>query len=534
MEFFDSHSHFNDEKFKYFKDLRIKNRFQIRRRNVQRLTVPQTVEWTGLTTLYDEDNEAYKFGNRYVSYQRFLPEDETEIKEGDTIVHKKNTLSAFSKENMTLHNFQKCMLGDNHPNHFYISEPIPQEQLGRYIRMFYFQSEKAYEKDNRLPKLNYDDGAAMADRYEELRELCVDDDERNQLYWETIYELFKPYVKQLKLPTTTTPDQELEAYIEFFKDYIYQPQEFLVSDTSLNYGEEHFSIKDYPQYYTDDYLEIEFSDNEDSEIPLDIPYYFDSEKKMLYNIVKEGEFERSDKKLILNDFVVKGKWFQIPPGWSIIEIMPVLDEDFYINKTWQDASAFDWGYSQSKLPPFVQPYWGANPTTAKDPSTYVLGADYMRYVFDLIYDRALEDYLGNVTKEESGALTFHKGLSNHDFSKEAIQSNTEFPNWRNRCINFRTWYSPDGKFDNTFLGQYNLNRTIKAELEFLKTIQLYWRESSKYMWEKKSWQTNGFTGDISEWWWYACNYAWQNFPPVYWAYADLISNVKINYTPLFY
>ena len=41
-------------------------------------------------------------------------------------------------------------------------------------------------------------------------------------------------------------------------------------------------------------------------------------------------------------------------------------------------------------------------------------------------------------------------------------------------------------------------------------------------------------GDISDWWWYACNYIWSNFPPLYWAVADMLNRLQIKYTPLYY
>ncbi|MCD8210480.1 MAG: hypothetical protein LUC37_02920 [Prevotella sp.] len=41
-------------------------------------------------------------------------------------------------------------------------------------------------------------------------------------------------------------------------------------------------------------------------------------------------------------------------------------------------------------------------------------------------------------------------------------------------------------------------------------------------------------GNIGDWWWYACNYLWANFPPLFWAYADMLNNLNIHYVPLFY
>ena len=46
--------------------------------------------------------------------------------------------------------------------------------------------------------------------------------------------------------------------------------------------------------------------------------------------------------------------------------------------------------------------------------------------------------------------------------------------------------------------------------------------------------TYNCNGDINEWWWYACNYIWENFPPLYWGFADILNKAKIEYTPLFY
>lgn len=40
--------------------------------------------------------------------------------------------------------------------------------------------------------------------------------------------------------------------------------------------------------------------------------------------------------------------------------------------------------------------------------------------------------------------------------------------------------------------------------------------------------------DISDWWWYACNFMWANFPPLYWAVADMLNRLQIKYTPLYY
>lgn len=509
---FNLEMNFNNDRFKLFEDLRVKNRFQIRRRNVQRLTIPQAVEWTGIKTYLDEDNEYYKFGNRYVTYKRYTEEEEnTKIINGTIISG--NNLAQSDPNKMILYRFSNGYLGENHPNHLYISEPIPQEQLGRYIKMFYYQS-----KD-----LDYQTGDQMAERYEELRDLCIDDEERNQLYWETLYSLFKNYSKNLRISKGDLDlSTDLDIFINFFTNYIYQPQEFLVKDKNINYGEEIFNITTFPQYYTDDYLEIEFSQNNKDNLTLNKSYHLDSEKKMLYNIIEEeNQFEKKDKKLILNDYIVQGKWFQIPTGWSLIEIMPVINEKDWIGKKWMDARAFDWGYSTNNTPSFLKDKYSS--------SSNIVSSEYARAVFNKVYQNALDDYLGTVEKISDTQSIYKKGLSGYNHVETALGDGLdEIEGWQERASNFRLWYN-DENFKNDFQEQYNLNRTIKAELEFLKIIQQYWRAASKYTLSRYS-----FKGEINEWWWYACNYTWGNFPPVYWAYADLINNIKIDYTPLFY
>ena len=68
----------------------------------------------------------------------------------------------------------------------------------------------------------------------------------------------------------------------------------------------------------------------------------------------------------------------------------------------------------------------------------------------------------------------------------------------------------------------------------LKTIQIYWSLKKGDIIQSDEQQSITLKGTIDEWWWYACNYIWGNFPPAYWTYANLLDNVKIEYTPLYY
>jgi hypothetical protein len=36
----------------------------------------------------------------------------------------------------------------------------------------------------------------------------------------------------------------------------------------------------------------------------------------------------------MNEAITKGKWFKIPPGWSLLTIEPVMDSDLYGGKRW--------------------------------------------------------------------------------------------------------------------------------------------------------------------------------------------------------
>jgi hypothetical protein len=51
----------------------------------------------------------------------------------------------------------------------------------------------------------------------------------------------------------------------------------------------------------------------------------------------------------------------------------------------------------------------------------------------------------------------------------------------------------------------------------LKKLDEYWRINTP--------DINGNPdGSIDDWWWFANSYIWANFPPVYWAYADLLNS----------
>jgi hypothetical protein len=63
--------------------------------------------------------------------------------------------------------------------------------------------------------------------------------------------------------------------------------------------------------------------------------------------------------------------------------------------------------------------------------------------------------------------------------------------------------------------QADRRRAERAEIGFLKLLANYWRVNK--IWDGKA------IGDINDWWYYANNYIWENFPPLYWGYADLLN-----------
>ena len=111
--------------------------------------------------------------------------------------------------------------------------------------------------------------------------------------------------------------------------------------------------------------------------------------------------------------------------------------------------------------------------------------------------------------------------------------------WIDSQIGFRSWYLDKiQQYQNpttliikdTFAYSIYKRKEQQAEYGFLKLLHQYWRINTDAVIDGVS----PCTGDINEWWWYACNYIWENFPPLYWGFADILNKAKIEYTPLFY
>lgn len=566
------------------------NHFQVRRFNVERLTIQEAVDWTGLKPYNIEDEKEYKYGRKYFKLPSF------------------EMVDSVNNEEPRYKKFIAKDLGEIHPNHTYIVEPIPKEKLGEFIRSFYWQSSR---QDSNI---SYLDGEEMANRYEELYNLCILDEEKEELYWQTLKQLLYEGYKNQPIFNEESQDYSLE---DMFYDYIYNPPEYIQTNKNLDYGVYDFNSSIFPHYYTPDYLEIKTDGI--PEISENCTLYIDSEKQMLYSLNKSKQFyNNTSSKNIFNDNIVKGKWFKIPPGWSLIEVAPVCDENNWGGKTWNDARAFSWGY-------------GGDSEYEQKP---------IQKLFNDLYYIAAEEYLrlyGILKNGQTLEEKVSESNPDYDTSDDKVSLQHE---WIDSQIGFRSWYLDKIQqyqdpttllIKDVFAYSIYKRKEQQAEYGFLKLLHQYWRVNktsinkkdlfnktildditnkkykikinekevyiektndfqninnnvlitdnvtkenyklgisngevyiSKYIGEYNSLpiliqddinecvygleiengeiyisdnnNTYNCNGDINEWWWYACNYIWENFPPLYWGFADILNKAKIEYTPLFY
>lgn len=684
-------------------------KFRISRYNVERLTIPQAVDWCGLKPYDHADEEEFKYGNRYFRRTRFdkmflirkikeiakifLTEEEQQdeekiaqlkrdIYEGHLPANKKwgdnenykyedwNTskddfLSHRTKDfeqwkvdlsnsfNLHLDELGKTLdisnsgyyeyLGAAHPQHCYYVEPIPKEKLSHFIKLFYWQTifwrgdynrpKKPYslsnldklfkttdgwvdsvskdlikkddngdyyatdahhpfveflsqfynigedgyitEKDNvnfqlKYLDLNWEEGVALADRYDELYELCITDEERNELYWKTLKQLFEKFIPMLP---------QGETFEDFFYNYINHPSEFFSNDgRDLDYGNDLFNAFKYPTWITHDYLEIDANQltgvqlarqylaaiGEDETVLfnkerfcynpdlladkkfkglkqkldkllnkgdnlatlLEDSYNLNTEERILYSTENPYgmEFVYKPSKNIMNGAITKGSWFKLPPGWSVLCVEPIVDENAVSGKRWLDSRPFDWGY-------------GGDSYGHKRE---------VQQLFDYVFKEAETEFL--------------KSQFNEKEIEEIMETEikTDETHDKSNYFRFNFWYKK--KIDNLtetdfFAKRYYVHKQQYAEYAFLKIINEIWQLISPfYSWtaEKgayfdylhddysaQEYDINNkplrtINGNISDWWWYACNYLWANFPPVYWGAADLLNSLEIKYIPLFY
>ena len=382
-------------------------------------------------------------------------------------------------------------------------------------------------------------------------------------------------------------DEKIE---EFINNYINNPSEFINSDLrDLDYANDIFNGYKMPEWITDDYMEIDQSmlsgvetakaflaavgegddkiftgsrrqytkEDRDRLLEsgnytklihtldntigingyindlLDDYYYLNTDNRMLYTTANPYgmEFVYKPNKVIMNEAITKGKWFKLPPGWSLICIEPVVDEMLLGGKRWEDARPFDWGY-------------GGDLNKNKRE---------VQQLYDYIYEMAQEEFF---KIKPLNTITEDIVSSNNICGSEP---KTEHPE---EFLKFKIWYESQIEFytnSENYFGYQIFNKYKNdAEYLFLKIINSLWTTFSPfYKWtsQKGVWtdpdndETHSpgledfdvcgyplrcINGDISDWWWYACNYIWANFPPLYWGCADMLNKIQIKYTPLYY
>lgn len=512
-----------DGNFSHFRGSTEIERFRISRYNVQRLSIEQAVDWTGLRVQNRDEEKEYKYGTRYVSILEPSAGATSEEPLAPTIKHLKTA----------------------HPEYIYIAEPIPKDKLGHFIRLFYWQSNNLG-----VDFMDWEEAKEIANRYEELLAACITEDESNELYWNTLFTCILSKYKELNDSYDSSKKffSDNYTYEDFCYDFIYNPPEYFRelhkfdeegNEVEMNYGEFQFNLAHLPQYYTYDFLEITnenfnniISDNY-SNAPAQSNLILDFDSRMLYNIKENKNFEvdYGMNKTYYTDNVVKGKWFLLPPGWSLLDISPVVNENIWGGKRWLDARPFKWGTTNN------------NKRAKFDKYETLAIIDYLaqasplcnlqrRDITDKPYNPNTEFWAyGNTmptSQQVKDVLT--SGTWNLDQLEDLIQ----FRRWYEgtpEYENYKDWLKHDTNYESTDNFGYELwrNRIEQVEYGFLKMLADYWRINHL--------DANGLPDtnhDISEWWWYANNYTWNNFPPLYWAYVDFLNQMEIKYIPQYY
>lgn len=519
--------------------------FMIRRFNVERLTIEEAVDWVGLKTQSPYIEEAnYKYGNKYFK-KPIAIEDENQ---GITIQY----------EDLT------C----RHPKHTYIVEPIPKERLGHYIRLFFWQSAQLkifsktsyYNIQGTFPAIQrtlptsdeecWEYGVEFANKYEELYNEATTEKERQKLYWETLHQLlFFYYDIHFRLISHYVAQNDAkklrtyEIFDSFVESYILNPPEYIEEDKSIEeshphkYGQFEFNLGRLPQWITEDYLRISTKDLIENSNCFK-PLFIDFEKRMCYNIFNpvwnpdkdspdfDNFYNYKPEKLLKTDNIKQGKWFKLPPGWSLIDVSPIINEDKKGGKRWTDARPFiysdvtkvDNKYKREKIDEVlfstIYNYIYDNMPPDTFASTNLERDDYQLYYIER------DEQTGEITTKEPMDLknTKHQG---------ALLDGIKFRRWN--------LYDGGGRYKSTFLNdsiQYYENMKLRNliydwnykkgedyEYSFLRQLATNMKVALDY--------------NIDDWFWFADNYIWDNFPPSYWGYVDLLNKIDIKYTPLF-
>lgn len=486
-------------------------RFRISRYNVQRLTVEQAVDWTKLKTYDPMEEETFKYGTRYVNIQEAEPEA------GINVIP-------------TIHHLQ-----NSHPNHLYIAEPVPRDRLAYYLKIFVYQTYQSVAQINsRISETIKDyyngDLKDYLNTYQENYDACINDEEKNELYWEALYHVLKETFIRVdgeleRLGSNKIFNEDSYSIDDYLYDYIHEPLEGIYVNEYHNYGEFLFNAFEQLNFITEDYIEIESSNDFPSNLILDFS------KRLLYNDIEDtsSKYNFQIIRNTYNDHILAGHWFMLPPGWSLIEVTPVINEEIFPGKRWRDARPFKWGdmsEDEKKIYNRCEQLAAIKYIAENSPANNLL--------------RDLDEFDDNTHPFKRNDLEYNYNdknsikniLTNYLYTDNA-PARGEQDYIIEEFIQFRRWYEGIPGYE-AYLANPNSiykgvwkTKIIKTEFNFLKLLNDYWRLAHL--------NNNGYpTSDVEDWWWNANNYIWQNFPPIYWSYVDILNEIKVEYTPEYY
>ena len=501
-------------------------RFRISRYNVQRLTVEQAVDWTKLKTYDPMEEETFKYGTHYVNIQEAKPEAGINV-------------------NPTI-----CHLQNSHPNHLYIAEPVPRDRLAYYLKIFVYQTyQSAAEKRNnaqrgsttydncnkiyRMVKTYYNgELKEILNSYQENYDACINDDEKNELYWETLQKVLKDTFERVEYVLEADYkifNEDTYTIDDYLYDYIHDPLEGIYTSEYHNYGEFLFNAFEQLNFITEDYIEIESSNDFPSSLTLDFS------KRLLYNNSEnpKSKYNFEAIRTYYNDHILSGHWFMLPPGWSLIEVTPVINESIFSGKRWKDARSFQWGTMPAKEKSIYNrcEQLAAIKYVAENSPESNLKRELEEF------DDTTHPFKRKRTKEEepydyNNKNTIKQILANELYTDTAPALG-EQDYIIEEFLQFRRWYEGIPGYESYLTNPESIYKGVwktkitKTEFNFLKLLNDYWRLA--HLGE------DGYpTSDAEDWWWNANNYLWINFPPAYWSYVDILNEIKVEYTPEYY
>ena len=265
-------------------DLRVRRMFRIAYYDVDKILLEDAVD-LGLMEPYDESYNlpAKKYQNIYLKREVYSTIEET-----------------FTETDI-----------QRQPKYLYFTNPIPKDKLQYFIRKIALKNKE---------KPFFQTLLSLADEYETF---IKENDDIVEFYWQTLKNTFDTYVQDL---SNTYLYDGFSKPITFY-DYISTDFNFAFLDNDdlkiLNWIEKEF-------------IDIDLEENV-PEIKIDF------EKQLIYT-KSFDEVALEYKTILLNNAFYGGEWFSIERGFGLIQISLLDDIEKLLNRSWLNASNFQWGY----------------------------------------------------------------------------------------------------------------------------------------------------------------------------------------------